>query len=238
MSLSSNRVAGLLLAAAVAFLGAAGSALAAGKFNIGERVEVDDLGNGGWRAGVVIAENERTYLVRMDPTDGGGTTVNFTVPKTGIYETRIRASSASLPDAQRTNSSAPTGILDCPIRDGINSRPLNEALLARLIRCLHEYKNRTGVTARGADSRFDITEMAVGKPRSWNVLNDVGAGTASTPVYPVKVSYTQRWWSRDSVSTQTGVAVYGCYYSTLSEWTCGLNARVHTQEPVLVQPRQ
>jgi hypothetical protein len=85
-------------------------------------------------------------------------------------------------------------------------------------------------------SRFDITAMTVGKPRSWNVLNDIGAGTASTPVYPVKVSYTQLWWSRESVRTQKGIAVYGCYYSTLSEWVCALNSSVH-KEPMLVQPR-
>lgn len=229
-------MAGLLLASALACLGAAGRVQAAGKFSIGARVEVDDLGNGAWRAGVVIAENERTYLVRMDPIQGGST-VNYTVPKTGIYETRIRASSASLPDAQQTNSSAPTGILDCPIRDGIRSRQLDEALLARLIRCQNEYKNGAGPTSIGTDSRFDITTMAVGKPRSWNVLNDVGAATASTPVYPVKVSYTQQWWSRDSVRIQKGIAVYGCYYSTLSEWTCALNSSLH-KEPVLVQPRQ
>jgi hypothetical protein len=225
-----------LLFATVACLSAASSALAADRFDVGDRVEVDDLGTGAWRAGVVIAENERTYLVRMDPMNVGGSTVNFTVLKTGIYETRIRASTASLPDAQKTNSSAPTGILDCPIRDGINNRTLSEALLAKLIRCMNEYKNGAGPTSIGTDSRFDITAMTVGKPRSWNVLNDIGAGTASTPVYPVKVSYTQLWWSRESVRTQKGIAVYGCYYSTLSEWVCALNSSVH-KEPMLVQPR-
>lgn len=230
------RVIALLALCVVAAGGAVGSAWAAAKFNIGDRVEVDDLGNGGWRPGVVIAENDRTYLVRMDPRSAGDVSVNFTVPKTGIYETRIRASSAGLPDAQKKNTSQPTGILDCPITEGIGKRRLDEAVIAKLIRCMNEYKNGAGPTSIGTDSRFDITSMTIGSPRVWNVLNDIGPGTASTQVYPVKVSYTQTWWARESVRTQKGITIYGCYYSTLSEWTCAVNSRVK-REPDLVQPR-
>lgn len=55
-------------------------------------------------------------------------------------------------------------------------------------------------------------------------------------MYPVKVSYTQRWWATDTVRTQKGIHIYGCYYSTLSEWMCSSNASVK-REPMLVQPR-
>lgn len=219
-----------------ALVGAGDPAHASGKFKIGDRVEVDDLGNGGWRPGVVIAEDARTYLVRMDPRSAGDTSPNFTVLKTGIYEPRIRPSAAGLPEAQKKNNSQPTGILDCPITEGIGNRRLDEAVIAKLIRCMHEYKDGAGPTSIGTDSRFDIMSMKVGGPRVWNVLNDIGPATASTQVYPVKVSYTQTWWARESVRTQKGITIYGCYYSTLSEWTCAVNSRVK-REPDLVQPR-
>ena len=74
------RVIALLALCVVAAGGAVGSAWAAAKFNIGDRVEVDDLGNGGWRPGLVIAENDRTYLVSMDPRSPGESSPNFTVP--------------------------------------------------------------------------------------------------------------------------------------------------------------
>lgn len=231
------RVVASMLVSVSAVVGGASDAVAADRFNVGDRVEVDDLGTGAWIPGVVIAENERTYLVRMDPRGAGSTSVEYTVPKTGVYESRIRASGAALPDAQKVNRSEPTGILDCPITEGIRNRPLNEAVLARLIRCMNEYKNGAGPTSIGTDSRFDITAMTVGAPRVWNVLNDIGPGTASTQVYPVKVTYTQHWWSKDSVRTQKGIAIYGCYFSTLSEWTCASNSSVK-KDPPLVQPRR
>jgi hypothetical protein len=211
-------------------------AVAAGRFKVGDRVEVDDLGNGKWCAGVVTAENDFAYTVRTDPKCFGDLSVNFTVPKKGVYESRIRPSSAGLPEAQKPNTSQPTGILDCPITEGIERRRLDEAVLAKLIRCMNEYKNGAGPSLIGSDSRFDITAMKVGSPRVWNVLNDIGPGTASTQVYPVQVSYTQTWWSRESVRTQKGISIYGCYYSTLSQWTCAVNGRIK-QDPPLVQPR-
>ena len=225
-----------ILLAAVA-LSAAPTVHAADLFNVGDRVEVDDLGNGNWRAGLVTAENDRTYLVRMDPLNPGGSTVDFTVPKTGVYENRIRASNANLPEAQKINSLEPIGILDCPTTEGVSRTELDNAVLARLIRCLSEYKNGKGASPLGNESRFDITAMTVGRPRVWNVLNDVGPGTAATPVYPVQVSYTQIWWSRDSIRTMKGVAIYGCYYSTLSQWVCGLDNSIKN-EPILTQPRR
>lgn len=79
--------------------------------------------------------------------------------------------------------------------------------------------------------------MTVGSPRVWNVLDDVGPGKASTQVYPVQVSPRQTWWSRDSVRTAKGIAIYGCDDSTLSQWTCGLNSSVK-KEPMLTQPRR
>ncbi len=227
---------GLLVAVSTA-VGSPDAPRVADGLNVGDRVEVDNLGDGNWRTGLVVTEDERFYVVRMDPLDPGGFMANFVVPKKGVYETRIRASTASLPEAQKKNTSEPTGILDCPINEGINRRGIDNAVLARLIRCVNEYKNGSGASSLGTDSRFDITSMMVGKPRVWNVLNDVGPGTASTRVYPVQVSYTQTWWSRDSVRTMKGIAIYGCYYSTLAKWICGLNSSVKN-EPMLTQPRR
>jgi hypothetical protein len=236
----SSRPSARVIAALALFVAAAAvapdRAVAAGRFKVGDRVEVDDLGNGKWCAGVVTAENDFAYTVRTDPKCFGDLSVNFTVPKKGVYESRIRPSSAGLPEAQKPNTSQPTGILDCPITEGIERRRLDEAVLAKLIRCMNEYKNGAGPSLIGSDSRFDITAMKVGSPRVWNVLNDIGPGTASTQVYPVQVSYTQTWWSRESVRTQKGISIYGCYYSTLSQWTCAVNGRIK-QDPPLVQPR-
>jgi hypothetical protein len=61
--------------------------------------------------------------------------------------------------------------------------------------------------------------------------------TSDTQVFPVQVTYTQRWWSSDRVLSMNGVAIDGCYDSTLSTWICSLNASVK-KEPMLSQPRR
>jgi hypothetical protein len=61
--------------------------------------------------------------------------------------------------------------------------------------------------------------------------------TGDTQVFPVQVTYTQRWWSSDRVLSMNGVAIDGCYDSMLSTWICSLNASVK-KEPMLSQPRR
>lgn len=211
-------------------------AAAAEDFNVGDRVEYDLFGTSQWEKGVVIAENADSYLVRGDSRVPGRPGGEYTIPKAPTYENRIRRSSAPLPTDQKKNTSQPTGILDCPYENGIEAPKINKSTVTKLIRCLYEYKNGVGTDGLGNDSRIDITSLKIGRSRPWRVNIDIGAGDLDTRIYPVKVKYTQTWWSDSEVRTKKSTSIFGCFYSTLDEWECGLNQRV-SDSPIVAQPR-
>lgn len=221
---------------AVLALGAAPTAVAAEDYNVGDRVEVSLWSDGKWYPGVVIAENDATYLVRTDPLKAGGVSGEYTVPKNATYEALIRRSTAALPTSQQKNTSTPTGILDCPFEKGTEAARINRSTVSGLIRCLYEYKGGVGTDGLGNDSRFDITSAKIGRSRPWRVNIDVGAGDLDTRIFPVKVKYQQTWWSDTEVLKKNGTSIFGCYYSTLDEWECGLN-QVVSESPITRQPR-
>lgn len=212
------------------------AATAADDYNVGDRVEYDLFGTGQWEKGVVIQESAEAYLVRSDSRSPGTPGGEYTIPKSPTYEARIRRSSAPLPTDQKRNTSLPTGILDCPYEKGIASAKVRRGTFEGLIRCLYEYKDGVGSDGLGNDSRFDITSMKVGRSRPWRVNIDIGAGDLDTRIYPVKVKWKQTWWTDTEVVTKTGTSIYGCFYSTLDEWECGLNQRV-SDTPFVRQPR-
>ncbi|MGI9195834.1 MAG: hypothetical protein ACR2KE_00035 [Candidatus Nanopelagicales bacterium] len=190
-------------------------------FNVGDRVEVDALGIGKWEPGVVIEENADAYLVRVDPARPGMLSAEYTIPKTGDWVNRIRPSTAPLPPDQKVDTRKPTGILDCPILQGINGQRIAVATLKKMVRCLLEYYEGDDYA-----SRVDIKSFKVGKPRQWNPYSDIGPGTLKTPVYPIRVMATQLWWTAASVQEQRWLRIFDCYYSTLDEWMCGLSQRL------------
>ena len=223
----------LILASTIAVIGLLVSppAAAAQDFNVGDRVEVDALGIGKWEPGVVIAENAESYLVRTDPLRPGMPYGEYTIPQTGAWVDRIRPSTVPLPDAQKPDKRKPTGILDCPITEGIYGKNLSVPTAKKMVRCLLEY-------FEGDDyaSRVDIKQFKVGKPRLWNPYNDIGPGTRDTLVYPIKVDATQLWWTKASVEERRWLRIYSCYYSTLDEWKCGLSERIKDW-PSVTRPR-
>ena len=216
--------------------GLSSPAAAAEDYNVGDRVEVSLWSNDKWYPGVVTAENDASYLVRTDPKTPGGVPGEYTVPKTASYEALIRRSSAPLPTSQQKNTSQPTGILDCPYEKGVEARKISKATVSGLIRCLYEFKGGVGTDGIGSDSRFDLNSIKIGRSRPWRVNIDVGAGDLDTRIYPVKVKWTQTWWSDTQVITKKGSSIFGCFYSTLDEWECGLNQRLNATE-FTYQPR-
>lgn len=230
---------GMLMAcvlALTAVIGGVTPAAAAEDYNVGDRVEYDLFSTGKWEKGVVIAESAEAYLVRGDSRTPGTPGGEYTVPKSPSYENKIRRSSAPLPIDQQKNTSQPTGILDCPYEDGIDKPKINKGTITRLIRCLYEYKNGIGTDGIGNDSRIDITSLRIGRSRPWRVNIDTGAGDLDTRIYPVKVKFTQTWWTNAEVKTKKVTSIFGCFYSTLDEWDCGLNERI-SDSPFVSQPR-
>lgn len=217
---------------ALVALSASPAAVAAPDFNVGDRVEIDALGIGKWEPGVVIAENADSYLVRTDPLRPGMPYGEYTIPKTGSWVDRIRASNAPLPDEQKIDNRKPTGILDCPITKGIYGKNLPVATAKRMVRCLAEYYDGDDYA-----SRVDIKKFTVGKPRKWNPYNDIGPGTIDTLVYPIRVEAVQLWWTKASVEERRWLRIYDCYYSTLDEWKCGLSERIKDW-PSVTRPRR
>ena len=223
----------IVLVSLIALLGltASPAAVAAQDFNVGDRVEVDALGIGVWEPGVVIAENDQTYLVRTDPIQPGMPYGEYTIPKTGAWVDRIRPSTAPLPDAQKPDKRKPTGILDCPITQGIDGKNLSYPTAKKMIRCLGEYYVDDNYA-----SRVDIKQFKVGRPRKWQPYNDIGPGTIDTIVYPIKVAAIQLWWGSQTVEERRWLRIFNCYYSTLDEWTCGLGERIKDW-PLVTRPR-
>lgn len=224
----------LLLTVALAMLlGAVAvpAATAAQDFNVGDRVEIDALGIGTWEPGVVIAENDQAYLVRADPRRPGMPYAEYTIPKSGEWLNRIRPSNAPLPDSQKPDKRKPTGILDCPITEGISGKNLSYPTAKKMIRCLSEYYESDYYA-----SRVDIKAFKVGKPRKWQPYNDIGPGSIDTMVYPIKVTAIQLWWGDTTVEERKWLRIFNCYYSNLDEWTCGLGERIKDW-PLVVRPR-
>ena len=226
-----------LIAAAIAILLSGGAIAAApahavDDYNVGDRVEFDPLKIGKFERGVVIAENDASYLVRADARNGvpGG---EYTMPKTADYLAAMRPSSAPLPTDQQKNTSQPTGILTCPYEKGVSTRKIDRTTISGLIRCLYEVP--VGQAASDP-TRFDIKSMKIGGTRPWRVNIDVGAGDLDTRIYPVKVKWKQTTWTTSEVQTRTGTSIFGCFYSTLDEWECGLNQR-GPESDIVRQPR-
>lgn len=199
-------------------------------FNVGDRVEVDALAIGKWEPGVVIAEDDYSYLVRVDPVRPGMPMGEYTIPKSGDWLNRIRPSNKPLPPDQQVDKRKPTGILDCPIERGISGRNLSIPKARELVRCTAEFYE-------GDDdaSRVDIRQFKVGKPRPWQG-SDIGAGTPQTLVYPIKVTATQLTWTTASVQERRWIRIYNCFYTTYDEWTCGLGERIK-EWPSVTRPR-
>ena len=169
----------IILVSLVALIGVCSSpaAVAAQDFNVGDRVEIDALGIGKWEPGVVIAEDDQSYLVRTDPLRPGMPYGEYTIPKTGAWVDRIRPSNAPLPIEQKPDTRKPTGILDCPITQGISAKKLSIPTAKKMVRCLAEYYEGDDYA-----SRVEIKSFKVGKPRLWNPYNDIGPGTRDSIV--------------------------------------------------------
>lgn len=215
----------------IALLAVPTPALSAPDFNVGDRVEIDALGIGRWLPGVVLQESADAYYVRTDPERPGMSYQEYTIPKTGSWVDRIRASSKPIPDELKPDKRKPTGILDCPITKGIYGRTLSPATAKRMVRCLAEYYDGDDYA-----SRLDIKEFKIGKPRLWNPYNDIGPGTRDTQVYPIRVTAVQLWWTKESVEQRRWLRIYSCYYSTLDEWKCGLSEKIKDW-PSVKRPR-
>ena len=223
----------VLLAALLALVsaGIAPSATAAMDFNVGDRVEADVMCINRWEAGVIIYEDDQAYVVRLDPVRPGMPMGEYTMPKSGCYLDAIRPSNKPLPPDQKPDNRKPTGILDCPITEGIYGKKLPVETAKKMVRCLSEYFDDENYA-----SRVDIKGFKIGKPRKWQPYNDIGPGTTSTLVYPIRVTATQLWWTSSTVQEQRWLKIYDCYYSTLDEWMCGLSQRIK-EWPSVTRPR-
>src|SRR5690606_30649214 len=98
---------------------------------------------------------------------------------------------ANKPAAQKPTAASlkvpaqPVKAIECPVPQKAGNRKFNPELVKKLIRCLYEK------TSAIEPVRIDISNMQVGQPRAWRVLDDIGNGRKGTQVYPVKVTY--RW---------------------------------------------
>ena len=122
---------------------------------------------------------------------------------------------------------AQDAILKCPIaqtaaRNGDKPQP---DLLSKLVRCRHGEKP----VAPGDEGAVtvEVASLAVGTPRTWDRLRDLGSGDVGTKVYPAKVSFTTRthWRTRTEVS-EDWIRVVNFYVNAFGEWQAG------SEEPI------
>jgi len=126
-----------------------------------------------------------------------------------------------------TPASAQQTILKCPIaqKPARNGDKPDTELLKKLVRC------RKG--EKPAEPGFDgavtveVTALAVGAPRNWDRLRDMGSGDRGTKVYPVKVTYTERTdYKTRTVVAEDWIRVLNFYVNAFGEWQSG------SEEPI------
>jgi len=111
-------------------------------------------------------------------------------------------------------------ILACPVEQKPvkkGTRP-NAQLLGKLIRCIWEKPARSGMD--GAVT-MDLTPLQIGAPRAWNPRRDLG-GSAGTIVYPVKTTYTKKYFYRERTEVDEYTGVFNCSINSFGEWACGM----------------
>ncbi len=138
--------------------------------------------------------------------------------------------------AQNNTVLADREILNCPVeqkRVKNGTRP-DPQLVGKLIRCIWEKPATTGMD--GAVT-MDLTPLQIGTPRRWNPRRDLG-GSASTIVYPVKTTYTQKTFYRERTVVDEYTGVFNCSIDPVGEWKCGMAENKRKGESKSIPVRQ
>jgi hypothetical protein len=169
----------------------------------------------------------RNYVILADPLPGQAPR-RMTIPM-AREECGMRALGGPAPKIQtdklRVDENntvlADRELLDCEHlkHDGRNGSPPPVELLKKLIRCLYEKPSPVG---QDGATTMDITEFTVGAPHRWRLYEDMGQGTANTLVYPVRVKWNMKTFSRTTNVLVTGnEGTFSCFADATDLWQCG-----------------
>jgi hypothetical protein len=237
----------VIVAAFVFMFAASHSALAQGKFKVGDRVECDAMQIGKWEKGTILPygdydnpDSANYYRVRLDRNPNeSGTICQFKV--TRLSNEPAKKDETDKKDEPQEENPTPKNkdngklrvdenntvladreLLDC---DNIEQKPTKNGarpdakLLEKLIRCLYERPSEKGLD--GART-VDLTPLQIGASRKWIPYQDIGSGgTPDTLVWAVKTTFTWRTFYRSRIEEVTSVGVFNCYVNTFGEWQCG-----------------
>ncbi len=123
--------------------------------------------------------------------------------------------------------SADRPIQSCPVAQPSvkNGAKPNPELLKKIIRC-----NKGELAAsKGYDGAItvDVSSVQIGQPRKWDYNRDLGNGSASTIVYPVKAVYTVKTFYRTrTLVSENWIRIINFYVNAFGEWASGSEENV------------
>jgi len=249
----------LVMAAGVVWIAAPAAAVEkiVAKYKVGDRVEVNTLmsnspEHANWRKGTVTVVDTTSavaYAIQLDPVPGQLPKV-VTIPMRPYADGWIRPIGGPAAPAQKTDKlhvdasntvQADRAPLDCanllthqPRTH--NGAALPEELAKKLIRCTFEKPSAVG--ADGV-TIVDIEGFTIGSSRKWIASEDYGpGGTASTLVYPVRVTWNQKTFYRSYNDVLTGKQQFFTCYVNVDMWHCGQSQLIKdgVKSQVPVQP--
>ena len=208
-------------------------------YKVGDRVELNNYGTvwvKGTIVSVIVDDNGRQAgaQVRMDDEkDYTGAQRVYRVQIEALRRVNETAEEKQTQLAKQTladktvvklrldannNILADREVLDCnklginPVKNG--ARPTLQTT-GKKIRCPRE---RIG---SAETATIDITSFQIGAPGKWRSYRDVGAdATLDTLVYPIKVTFTDKTFTRVVNYTQEFETIYNCYVNTFGDWRC------------------
>lgn len=209
---------------------------ATGKFNVGDRVEVDKAGIGSWEKGTIMPfqkydlKDGTTYRVRLDSHARNG----MYLDGIEVEHQQIRLSNAAAYQQEKTavtvgkatvdadnTLSADRPILQCPVQQSAvaNGAKPNPELFKKIIRCRKGEKP----ASKGYDGAVtvDVTALQIGTPRKWEYLRDIGGGPGVI-IYPVKATFTYKTFYRSSTKVEDNwIRIINFHVNEFGEWTTG-----------------
>jgi len=221
-------------------------------YKVGDRVEAKPVSS--WKKATIVAidMSANAAVVRMDDEkDYTGAQREYTTHINNLRPLNETAEEKQTQVAKQTQADktvvklrvgenntvlAEREILKCPVEQKPvknGTRP-NTQLLGKLIRCIWEKPARTGMD--GAVT-MDLTPLQIGTPRAWNPRRDLG-GSAGTIVYPVKTTYTKKYFYRERTEVDEYTGVFNCSINSFGEWACGMAENKRKGETKSIPVRQ